>query len=153
MIEKYWSGVARNGCGHPGHKVNGWVNGWIELIFHADANSRKLRIIYFNNFWVAVVKNGHGTLNFNEWLNLAEFLHANIYSRKLKVTLTVTGWAWSNIGMSFSGFTTGVENMGGLKSIHGGRMGSLEMLPKNTCEGVHLIVKLLAISLQACKFT
>ena len=54
--------VARNGCGHPGHKVNGWVNGWIELIFHADANSRKLRIIYFNNFWVAVVKNEHETL-------------------------------------------------------------------------------------------
>ena len=27
------------------------------------------------------------------------------------------------------------------------------MLPKNTCEGVHLMVKLLAISLQACKFT
>ena len=27
------------------------------------------------------------------------------------------------------------------------------MLSKNTCEGVHLIVKLLAISLQACKFT
>ena len=27
------------------------------------------------------------------------------------------------------------------------------MLLKNTCEGVQLIVKLLAISLQACKFT
>ena len=27
------------------------------------------------------------------------------------------------------------------------------MLSKNTCEGVHLIVKLPAISLQACKFT
>ena len=26
-------------------------------------------------------------------------------------------------------------------------------LSKNTCEGVHLIVKLPAISLQACKFT
>ena len=23
LIEKYWTGVARNGCGHPGHKVNG----------------------------------------------------------------------------------------------------------------------------------
>ena len=34
--------VARNGCGHPGHKVNGWI---IELIFYADENSRKLRII------------------------------------------------------------------------------------------------------------
>ena len=55
--------VTRNGCGHPGHKVNEWVNGWIiELIFHADENSRKLRIINFNNFWVTVVKNGHETL-------------------------------------------------------------------------------------------
>ena len=31
--------------------------------------------------------------------------------------------------------------------------GELKMLSKNTCEGVHLIVKLPAISLQASKFT
>ena len=44
--------------------------------------------------------------------------------------------------------------MGGrLKSILGGSMGGLKMLSKNTCEGVHLTVKLPAISLQACKFT
>ena len=44
--------MARYGCE--------WMNnGLIELIFHADANSRKLRIIYFNNFWVNVVKNRH----------------------------------------------------------------------------------------------
>ena len=24
--------VARNGCGHPGHKVNGWVNGWFFML-------------------------------------------------------------------------------------------------------------------------
>ena len=43
----------------------------------------------------------------------------------------------------------------GLKSIHGGSRGGggLKMLLKNTCEGVHLIVKLPAISLQACTFT
>ena len=35
---------------------------------------------------------------------------------------------------------------GGLKSIHEKSMGELKMLSKNTCEGVHLIVKLLAIS-------
>ena len=29
---------------------------------YADANSRKLRIVYVNNFWVAVAKNGHWTL-------------------------------------------------------------------------------------------
>ena len=67
------------------------------------------------------------------------------------------------------GFPTGVENMGWrgggsskfdggrrLESIHEGRMGGgggLKTLLKNTCEGVHLLVKLLAISLQACKFT
>ena len=32
-------------------------------------------------------------------------------------------------------------------------MGELKMLSKNTCEGINLIVKLPAISLQACKFT
>ena len=32
-------------------------------------------------------------------------------------------------------------------------MGGLKIPLKNTCGGVHLIVKLLAISLQACKFT
>ena len=42
---------------------------------------------------------------------------------------------------------------GGLKSIHGESMGGLKVRLKNTCEGVHLIVKLWAISLQACKFT
>ena len=46
----YWS---------QGKWMNKW---WIELIFHADANWRKLRVIYFDNFWVAVVKNGYGTL-------------------------------------------------------------------------------------------
>ena len=38
--------------------------------------------------------------------------------------------------------------LGGLKSIHWGAWG-VKMLPKNTYDGVHLIVKLLAISLQA----
>ena len=89
--------------------------------------------------------------NFNEWINLAEFLHANTYLRKRKVTLIVIGWACSNMSMSFSGFTTGVENMrGGLKSIHAREHGgSLKYCQKSTCEGVHLIVKLPAISLQA----
>ena len=29
---------------------------------HADANTKKLKIMYFNNFWVVVVKTGRGTL-------------------------------------------------------------------------------------------
>ena len=45
------------------------------------------------------------------------------------------------------------DGEGGLKSKHRGAWGELKMLSKNTCEGVHLIVKLLAISLQASKFT
>ena len=39
--------------------------------------------------------------DFNEWINLAEFLHVNTYLRKLKVTLIVIGWAWSNMDVSF----------------------------------------------------
>ena len=42
---------------------------------------------------------------------------------------------------------------GRLTSIHGGSMGVVKMVVKNTCEGVHLLVKLPPISLQACKFT
>ena len=69
LIENIGVGVARYGCGHPGHKVNGWMNGGTEVIFHVDPNSGKLKIIYFNNFWVAVVKGGHGTLiSMNGWI-------------------------------------------------------------------------------------
>ena len=65
-----------------------------------------------------------------------------------------------------SGFPTDVENMGGaLQNLMGGggagdlsqymgeHGGGLKILSKNTFKGVHLIVKLPAISLQACKFT
>ena len=68
-----------------------------------------------------------------------------------------------NPGPHIVGFPTGVENMGGaLQNLMGGRglsqnMGEawreLKMLSQNTCEGVHLIVKLPAKSLQACKFS
>ena len=34
-----------------------------------------------------------------------------------------------------------------------GAWGELKMVSKNTCEGAHLLVKLPAISLKACKFT
>ena len=37
--------------------------------------------------------------------------------------------------------------MGGLKSVHGGGAWGLKMLSKNTCEGVHLKVKLPAFIL------
>ena len=62
------------------------------------------------------------------------------------------------------GFSTSVAKMGGgtwgwgggflSQNVEGGvAWGELKMLSKNTCEGVHLIVKLPAISLQASKFT
>ena len=41
---------------------------------------------------------------------------------------------------------------GGLSQYMGEHRG-LKMLSKSTCEEVHLVVKLPAISLQACKFT
>ena len=41
----------------------------------------------------------------------------------------------------------------GLSQNMGGAWGELKMPSKNTCEGVYLIVKLSAISLQASKFT
>ena len=37
--------------------------------------------------------------NFNKLINLVDFLHANTYLRKLRVTLVVIGWAWSNMGV------------------------------------------------------
>ena len=64
-----------------------------------------------------------------------------------------------------AGFPTVVENMGELLPMGGGAFqnlvgehgggggGGVKMLSKNNCKGVHLIVKLPAISLQACKFT
>ena len=95
--------MAGNSCGHPVHKMNGWVNGWIiEWIFHTDEDSRKLRIIHFNNFWVDEVKKVRPwDSNFNEWTNLAEYLHANTYLRKLKVNLIIIGWAWINMGVPY----------------------------------------------------
>ena len=40
--------VVRNGCGHPGDKVSGWI----ELIFYADGNSGKLRITLIMFGWL-----------------------------------------------------------------------------------------------------
>ena len=44
-------------------------------------------------------------------------------------------------------FFTGVENMGGLNQYMWGR-GGVKMLLRNICEGVHMLVKLPAISLK-----
>ena len=43
------------------------------------------------------------TLSFlNEWMNQVDFLRANTYSRKLIVTIIVTGGTWSNMNMVFN---------------------------------------------------
>ena len=63
------------------------------------------------------------------------------------------GWAGGDSAPHWWGVGT-LPNMMAIESIHGGSLGGvgLKMLLKNSCEGVHLLVKLLAISLQACKF-
>ena len=43
--------------------------------------------------------------------------------------------------------------VGGGLSQHMGEAWGVKMMVKNTCEGVHLLVKLPAISLQDCQFT
>ena len=55
---------------------------------------------------------------------------------------------WADI----PGFPTSVENMMSTWINTWGRLRGLKMLLKNTCHGVHMLVKLPAISLQACKF-
>ena len=50
------------------------------------------------------------------------------------------------------GFPQVLRTWGGAQYM-GGACGGLKMRSKNTWEGVHLIVKLPAIILQACKFT
>ena len=76
-IKSWWKnigvGVVRNGCGHRGHKVNGWMNGWAELIFHVDANSWKLRrtLIILGWLWS---KMGMG-LSF-QWIDESSWIFA-----------------------------------------------------------------------------
>ena len=35
----------------------------------------------------------------NEWMNWADFLHADANSGKLRITLIIFGWLWSKMGM------------------------------------------------------
>ena len=66
---KSWSknlGVVRDGCGQPDHRAlkltlsQEWIDE-MNWFFACCANSGKLKS-NFNNFWVDVVKNGHGHL-------------------------------------------------------------------------------------------
>ena len=60
LIEKCWGGVARNGCGHPGHDE--WMDKLSWFFKLMQIQERQELYTLYNNFWVAVVKNGHGTL-------------------------------------------------------------------------------------------
>ena len=64
---------------------------------HEDANSGKVN----NYLGDSGQKWAWDSSNFNEWINLPDFFHANTYLRKLKVTLIVIRWAWTNMGVSF----------------------------------------------------
>ena len=44
--------VVINSCSRPGHKVNGWMNGWTKLIFGMLMQIQVKN--YFNNFSVAM---------------------------------------------------------------------------------------------------
>ena len=93
-------------------------------------------------------------LNFEGWVNI-EILTSN---------LTYFWWIVTQNHICVHGFPQVLRTwvrrgaprnlMGGvLNSKHGGAWGELNMLSKNTCEGVNLIVKLPPISLQDSKCT
>ena len=85
----------------------------------------------------------------NHWLLptncLSEFDHFVGLALKELIYLRVEGGAPQNL--------TGGARGGSLSQNMRRIWGELKMLSKNTCEGLHLIKKLPAISLQASKFT
>ena len=104
----------------------------------------------YEHFYLWVAGNSTSLIDFlfcycNLWLhtNTSQLIKSNFHKLKLSHRNCEHGGGSSK----FDG------EGGGLKSKHRGAWGELKMLSKNTCEGVHLIVKLLAISLQASKFT
>ena len=86
----------------------------------------------------------------NHWLLptncLSEFDHFVGLALKELIYLRVEGGAPQNL-------TGGARGGGSLSQNMRRIWGELKMLSKNTCEGLHLIKKLPAISLQASKFT
>ena len=82
-----------------------WMDEWMDELSWFFAFWCKFRKVknYFSNFWVNVVKNGHATLIY-EWINESSWLFACWYIfslGKLKVTLTLIGWAWSDMSVAF----------------------------------------------------
>ena len=82
------------------HKV---MDEWMDELSWFFAYWCKFRKVknYFNNFWVVVVKNVHGTL-ISKCMNEPGWFFARYtYLRELKVTLLVTRWVWWNMGCPF----------------------------------------------------
>ena len=73
----------------------------------------------------------------------------------LKASFLVLHQGFPQVLQTWGGGGGPPQNLMGIRlsQYMGGAWGELKMLSKNTCEGVHLIEKLLAISLQASKFT
>ena len=60
-------------------------------------------------------------------MDLADFLHANTYSGKLKGTLVVIEWAWSNMGMTFKVIET-------MLYLQNEQMNSADFLHAHKCQ-------------------
>ena len=91
MIKKFLDGRGQNGCGQSGHGTLklaiSRMNWWKELIFlQGGANSGKQKVIS-NDFWVGLVKNGHGH-SVHETLKSAEYVY--------RLSWFFTCWLWCN---------------------------------------------------------
>ena len=81
-------------------------------------------------------------------------LFSIIYSKLIvKIWTEIIVQGFPQVLRTWGGVLQNLIGEWGLKSVHGESMWGLKVQLKNTCEGVHLIVKLWAISLQAFKFT
>ena len=72
-------------------------------------------------------------------------------SRLLYTMIVVPDWSTHTSNMRGGG-SSKFDGVGLTQYMGGAWGGGLKMPSKNTCDGVHLMVKLPAISLQACKF-
>ena len=105
-------------------------------------------------------KLGDGGVNFKEISSKRKykyflFVYICMYIQAFQQVLRTCHWGFFRCPLEGKEGGRARQNLiARFKSIYGGSMsGRFKVLSKNTCEGVHLIVKLLAISLQACKFT
>ena len=105
--------VVKSDSDHPGHIVNEEWMDKLSWFFACWWEFTKVKN-YFQNFWVILVKNESHPL-ISEWMSESSyFFQANIYSGKLKVTLIVIVWEWSNMLMAYE--LIGLYNLLNLKN-------------------------------------